>query len=169
MFNLNLLIQKTNVTSRRAAGFYYYNTDLKNYMEARLPQYKNKMRLLQPLETKLLNKLQHTEIYSLSFYFIFYFFTFHSSHKTSLFNFKTKFMIHPKKKGPIRPSHYAPLSCHQANYFMFHESRPEKKTNHAITLSTSFTPSRHLFCCITNCALKRGPITPSCHTLRVPL
>ena len=46
MFNLNLLIQKTNVTSRRAAGFYYYNTDLKNYMEARLPQYKNKMRLL---------------------------------------------------------------------------------------------------------------------------
>ena len=79
VFNLNLLIQKINVTSRRIAYFYYHNTELKNYKGACRSRYKGNMRLFQPLVTKLLNKLQHTEIYLLS---SFYFFTFHASRET---------------------------------------------------------------------------------------
>ena len=47
VFNLSLLIKKTNVTSRRIAYFYYYTTELKkNIREPRLSQYKDNMRLL---------------------------------------------------------------------------------------------------------------------------
>ena len=52
--------------------FYHYNIELKNYKGACLSRYKDNMRLFQPLEMTLLNKLQLTEIYLLSF---FYFFT----------------------------------------------------------------------------------------------
>ena len=45
VFNLSLLIQKINVTSRKIAYFYYYNTELKNYMEACVSRCKDNMRL----------------------------------------------------------------------------------------------------------------------------
>ena len=42
-----------------------YNTERKNNKGSYLSQYKDNMRLFQPLETKLLNKLQHTETFYL--------------------------------------------------------------------------------------------------------
>ena len=45
LFNLSLLIQKLNVTSKRIAYFYYYNTERKNYKGACLSRYKDNMRL----------------------------------------------------------------------------------------------------------------------------
>ena len=71
VFNLSLLIQKINVTSKRIAYFYYNNTELQNYEGACLSRYMDNLVLFQSLETKLLNKLQHTEIYLLSFFILF--------------------------------------------------------------------------------------------------
>ena len=47
---------------------------------------------------------------------------------------------------------------------LFHESRPEKRAYHAITLCITFAPSRQLFCYFTNHALKKmvnHAITPT--------
>ena len=57
---MNLFLQKLNVTSTL---FFYYSTKLKNYNGACLLRCKDNMRFSWPLGTKILNKLQHTEIY----------------------------------------------------------------------------------------------------------
>ena len=90
----------------------------------------------------------------------FYFITFYASRKTY-----TKFTIHPKKKGPTR--HHSMQQFHFITpiILLFHESRNEKRTNHAITSCITFTPSRQLFCGFTNHFLKKWSITPS----RLPL
>ena len=77
VFNLSFLIQKINVTSERIACFYYYN--IKVDIETCLPPIKDNMKLSDPVEIKLLSKLQHAEIYLLSFFKLF---TFHVSRKT---------------------------------------------------------------------------------------
>ena len=118
VFNLSLLIQKVNVTSRRIAYFYYYNTELENYKGACLSRYKDNMRLFWPLKMKHLIKLQHTEIYSL-FFFFFTFFTFYASRKTL-----TKFIIYAKKKEPFTSSCQVLLSGHHANYFTVSQFTP---------------------------------------------
>ena len=104
-------------------------------------------------ETKLLNKLQHTKIYLLSF---FYFFTFHvklkrnsrfKARKSDLqchhamhhFNAPSGVKLfwcltnHILKKGPITPSRYAPLSSRHANYFAVSWITTWKKGQHGIT------------------------------------
>ena len=52
---------------------------------------------------------------------------------------------------------------------LLHESRLKKRANHTITWSITFTPSRQLFYCFTNHALKKWSITPSRQLLGAPL
>ena len=72
-------MQNINFTYSKITCFYYYNIELEDHKWACLSRYKDNMRLFWLLKTKLLNKLQHTEIYLLSY---FYFFTFHVAIKT---------------------------------------------------------------------------------------
>ena len=51
---------------------------------------------------------------------------------------------------------------------MFHESQPAKMTDQVFTPCILFTPSRQLFCCFTNHALKKGSIASSRQRAGVP-
>ena len=53
------------------------------------------------------------------------------------------------------------LSCITLSLNEIRNSRQEKLAYHTMTPCTTFTPSPQLFCCFTNHALKKGPITPS--------
>ena len=119
------------------------------------------MRLFSPLETKLLNKLQHTEIYLLSIFFTFSPFMHHLKLKRN-----TQFATRKR----VLSHHHAMHHFHAISpmFLLFHESHPEEMANHAITPCTTFTLSRQLLCCFTNHALKKGPITPSRQSLGVP-
>ena len=147
--NLSLLIQK-NVTYRRIAYFCCWNTELKNYKGASLWRYKDNMRLFQPLKTKLINKFAaHGDFFIILFSFTFTSFMHHvklkwnsqlmprkrglSCHAPLLFY---SFTNHTMKKGPITPSHHAPLSCHPTIYFAVSGSHPEKRANHTTMPTT---------------------------------
>ena len=126
VFNLSLFIQKINVSSRKIPYILKIMRGPVCHNIRTIWDYFS----LSKFSFTNFNKLQHTEVYQLSAFF---------------FNF-SPFMHHVKRKRNSRftprktsvPHHDAMHNFHAITsiILLFYKSRPEKRANHAITLTT---------------------------------